>query len=244
MQRSPQAETHLQFILLAAVFGLLTSCGIPSTPYIAPVPEDTVASRLGSDPQFSFGVPTSNNSEIFEGFEIYYKFYAPNATVSPDIESDTLTSPISHFVLESAGFRRLYASDDSSEELPLISLFSADKTDPDLRLILDFTNAYTEFPHSPYDPDLADPAVNEIYFGRLLQPDPVAQPDQFEYKAFFPADFIMDDVDLPSGFDPTLYNSIHLSLFVLAYGNDFSSLEFDIHSVAVYLGWIDISLIP
>lgn len=217
---------------------IVAGCGFESSPSIKPPPSDTITMPLTeSESVFSFGIPTDNNPEYFEGFELYYKLYffdsADSAwagqSLDPDVESEEIT------IFENLairGFRRLYGSPAALETPPLIPLAAADKSDAGLIVELDFSNLSAGLPINTYD---------GLQFGRLMLDDT----DSYLLKGFAPGDFASEDPDLQVGLDYSnlaKYN-LYLSLFVVSYGNNIITppFNFNIRSAPAYLGNIQLS---
>ena len=77
---------------------LLSSCGIPSTSYMPPVPDTSVESPLTAETLYSFSNPDPDavNPEVFEGFEIYYTLVpTENADEYDESGDPQLESPVS-----------------------------------------------------------------------------------------------------------------------------------------------------
>jgi hypothetical protein len=226
-----------KFTILVLV-SIVAGCGLESSPSIEPPPPDTITIPLpDSESVFSFGIPTDNNPEYFEGFELYYKLYfydsvAPGwvgQSLSPDEESEEIT------IFESLavrGFNRLYGSSDPQETPPLIPLELADKSDAGLIVELDFSNLLNGLPINTYD---------SLQFGRLILVDT----DSYVLKGFAPDDFVSEDPDLQTGLDlSNLANyNLYVSLFAISYGNNIITppFNFNIRSAPVYLGNIQLS---
>lgn len=215
--------------LVSFVVFLLGSCGIPSAPYLPPVPSTSVQSPIGPETDYFFQVPEIENPEIFEGFEIYYKLFDPQTiNENLDISGDTsLSSPVTLTSLQREGYVRLAASDESASSLPrypVIPLDDSDKaTNTETQIKLEFSNIGNDAPRSVY---------GNIRFRRTLE---VTAGTRL-LKDFSPLNFASDDSDLPEGFDPQESFDIVIALYVLSYGNDYLNLSFNIHSTAVYLG--------
>ena len=217
----------LPFFFLA---GLLISCGIPSAPYLPPVPSSSVISPIGTETDYSFSIPppAEINPEVFEGFEIYYKFFDP-LTVAEKVGANgdtSLSSPVSLTSLQRAGYSRLASSQETDPVLPrypLIPLLETDMNKANLRIELQFSNVSPAAPRSVY---------GNIFFRRTLRTSTGTR----ELKQFVPGAFSADDSDLPANFDLSQNFDIVIALYVLSYGNDLLNFSFNIHSTAVFLG--------
>lgn len=211
-----------------------TACGIPSTSYLPPVSPDTIIQPIGGETDFFFDIPDNTNANIFEGFEIYYKFFSSEDEDAPGVEGDaSLPSPVSLQSLISSGYSRLA---DSREDVatfpdyPLIPLAEI-LTDPagpadGFTIELNFSNEGSSLPSIQMANDITTQFSRSLY----------ATPAQRQLKGFSPSDFLLNDSDLPPEFNPQANFDISIALYVLGYGNDYTTLSFNIHSVAAYLG--------
>ena len=224
-------------ILVLNFLLLMLSCGIPSAPYLPPVPSSSVESPIGPETDYYFLIPDPDdiNPEIFEGFELYYKFFDPQtADEELDINGDnSLSSPVSLTSLRREGYVRLASSKETASLLPvypLIPLSDTDMNNAATEIKLEFSNLGSDNPRSVYGNIIFRRTLTDSAGSRLL-------------TDFDPENFAIDDSDLPSGFDPTTSFDIVIALYVLSYGNDYVNLSFNIHSTAVYLGssFIDLS---
>ncbi len=231
MRRVKGREPSFGVFLLAALAALpLVSCGIPSSPYLPPVPATSVESPLVSETNYYFSIPdpATINPEIFEGFEIYYKLFDPQ-TIDDALEAGgdaSLSSPVSLTSLKNAGYQRIASTLETASSLPdypLIPLTGTDMQNKDLRITLEFSNISNK-PRSVY---------GNIFFSRTLKNASGAR----VLKGFSSSDFAADDSDLPPDFDPSSrFDDVTIALYVMSYGNDYQYLSFNIHSTAVYLG--------
>lgn len=213
------------------------SCGIPSAPYLPPVPSLSVESPIGPETDYYFLIPDPStiNPEVFEGFEIYYKLFDPFDNIDDKLNTSgdtSLSSPVSLTSLKNAGYQRIAASTETAPSLPaypLIPLSETDKQNAALIIQLEFSNIGNEIPKSVHG------AVN---FSRTLK----NKSGNRELKGFQPSNFEAEDSDLPADFDPESNFDITVALYVMSYGNDYENLTFNIHSTAVYLGSSDLIL--
>ena len=220
-------------LVLPLVFG----CGIPSAPYLPPVPSDTVKYPGLAEKDYLFYMPDPDtiNPEVFEGFEIYYKLFDP-LTVNDkfDANGDTsLSTPVSLTALQRAGYVRLASSAEISSALPtypLLPIADADKAVSGLAINLAFSNISPATPRTTYGVNV----VKTIYFNRTLKNTDGTR--LLEGFTTTDDDFKVDDSDLPQGFDPAANFDIVIALYVFSYGNDYVNLSFNIHSTGVYLG--------
>ena len=218
----------------AAFSTLMYACGIPSTSYLPQVPIDSVVQPIGSETDYSFSIPDQININIFEGFEIYYKFFIVDDTL--DAKGDTsLPDPVSFLSLTNSGYSRLSDSLEISTEFPDYPLIPMDEIlidpdvpDPSTEIRLQFSNEGTSALPSVLVVDKQD-FITRVF--RTLKDGAGLR----QLKGFTPADFVPNDSDLPANFDAGYFDII-IALYVLSYGNDYSELSFNIHSVAVYLG--------
>ena len=124
-------------LCLASGFSLiLASCGIPEYAYLAP---PVLESIQQSPPVFRFSHDASNNdTEMFLGYEIYYKFYNPmldyaqlNVLLGGDYAAISAASPSSmDSVLVSRGYHRMDGIAGGQIEIgqkPVLRIDPADK---------------------------------------------------------------------------------------------------------------------
>ena len=229
---------------------LAVACGIPSYPYLAPPPLETVEYPTSPEAglKFEYGIPVSNNATIFEGFDLYYKLYSAIDREENLIESDRLSS-INQRRLEENLFRRLYEPSSAPEDQPirpLIELSDAQKSDGDLRVILDFSYLNEQIYVKAFFGETDSPDLTEI---TDLARDVSVPEDSAEgslapvYKGFTAAEFLPGDGDLPVTYDPEndATATLYVALYVLSYGNDYqTSLNFNLYSEPLYLGFIAI----
>ena len=215
---------------IISISSIFASCGIPASPYLPPIPTESVESPLTNETAYSFAIPSPDSiiDSIFEGFEIYYKLIPSES--SPDYLDDgdpELSSPISLNDLENEGYERIASSIETPTDLPsypVILLTDAEKSDPSLIITLDFSNSATSVPGSSHG--------EGISFKRSF----VSESGERILKSFTTADFAEDDGDLPPGFDITANFDITIVLYAMSYGNDNSNLILNIRSSATYLG--------
>ena len=217
-------------LLFLVTFFLCGSCGIPSTSYLPPIPVDKVIYPLLVETRYAFVIPdpASTTADIFEGFEVFYKFFRTQGVSEHFNENgDTeLTNPVSHIQLRNAGYSRLARSTETASALPdfpLITLTDAEKDDADLLIQLNLSNIGSAVPVSLHGNIQLARTVGGSAGQRIL-------------KGFAPSHFTAGDSDLPDGFEPSTEFDITIALYVLSYGNNFSDFDFDIYSVAVYIG--------
>jgi hypothetical protein len=217
-------------LLLLVSFALIGSCGIPSTSYLPPIAVDQVVYPLLVETSYSFVIPdpSTTTTDIFEGFEVFYKlFRTSNTSELFDANGDaSLSDPVSHIQLRNAGYSRLARSTETASALPdypLIPLTDIEKDDEDLIIELNLSNIGSAVPISLH---------GNIQLARTLK----GSAGERILKGFAPGNFASGDSDLPPSFEPSTEFDITIALYVLSYGNNFSDFDFDIHSVAVYIG--------
>jgi hypothetical protein len=225
---------------------IILACGIPSTSYLPPVPLSGVVYPLPSETLYTFSAPDpdTTNSDIFEGFEIYYKFFTEAEAADRDVideNGDTaLSASVSKTELVNAGYVRLASAAEIASELPdvpLIELTTVEKDDPDFAVSLNFSNV------SPSRPEYLDPlypasSAGNFRFSRTL----ANSSGNRILKGFAATDFAAGDSDLPTNFDPAAESFLYITLYVLSYGNNFDAFDFDIYSTAVYIGTTELRL--
>jgi hypothetical protein len=131
-------------MLLTALAMILVGCGIPQYDYIA---APTMGSITADPAVLHFMHDTYNDTEIFLGYEIYYKFYDPlieasqlASAVSADYSAVAAASPTSiNNVLNARGYYRM---DGSTIELkPLLRIDAAEKGSP-----FEVTLSFAQYP--------------------------------------------------------------------------------------------------
>ena len=217
---------------------MVAACGIPSAPYLPPVPSTSVKFPIGFETDYYFTIPDPAviNPEIFEGFEIYYKLFDPQ-NVDDELNANgdaSLSSPVSLNSLKNAGYERIASSSEAQAPTalpayPLIPLSDTDMQTEGLRIKLEFSNIGGNKPRSVH---------GNIDFLRTLK----LASGLRRLKGFSKDDFAADDSDLPPDFLPESMFDVTVALYVLSYGNDYLNLSFNIHSTAVYLGKSDLVL--
>jgi len=194
-----------------------------------PIPEDSIIKPLEGESLFVFGLPAEINPEIFEGFELYYRFYrVDDPALAAMVGDESLTTPVTKQVLTNARYRRLHNPAESPEllsELPLIPILRDDRTDATLSISLDFGSVSSTYPRSTY---------GDVQLSRLIS----IPGDGPTVRGFSSDDFEQSDPDMPLGLDFSTVSNVYLSLYAMCYGNDVAAFALDIHSTAVYLGRI------
>ena len=97
-----------RLIALLGVMALWTGCGLPDSFYLVPPAVGNQASPLGT-PYFSItGTDRgSDTGAIFQGYEIYYKFYGNTNDSTFISDSTSFTTGSTNIDLQQAGFHRL-----------------------------------------------------------------------------------------------------------------------------------------
>jgi hypothetical protein len=96
-------------LLTLAASIAVAQCGLPSSYYLAPPGQGTLATT--ATPNFSVIATTSMDASTLRGFDLYYKFYATDTAVQSTLSGSSYT--ISD--LTTAGFRLVCSNEDSSD---------------------------------------------------------------------------------------------------------------------------------
>jgi len=213
-------------IFLPALFiFIFQGCGLNDYPYIY-APE--VSALTGSPGIIKIYNRSDNDPDVFQGYELYYKFYNYDSSIS-DRTSDyknlfSVEEP-EPSDLANLGFKRIntVSNPDLKTPYPMIAVDYSDR-DSSFEIILDFsrvsdiTEVIPTVNYSGYD---------ELYLYRI-----VIDPDNTDYyKTFIKSDISKDDDSDIS------YNRVSLSLFVFSYGK--YDRVYNIYSKPVWLGYID-----
>lgn len=217
-------------LLTILLLTVAVSCGLPSYPALYPplIPEFPTESSL----DFTFAIPSGNNSSVFQGFEIYYKLYTDSDLETLDTE---LPAIIDFPTLLGHGYHRLLLSGSSSTEdqKPLVP----SENDPDLpALIIDFSPLSFSGENASKYPSLT--AGGETY---TLARNAAEANMPVRRKGFSPDEFAKGEADVPQTFttDPDSPGSrLFIAIFVLSYGVDIVANEFNIYSEPTYAGYI------
>lgn len=202
---------------------LLCSCGLYSSPYIYEPSLDGGTATSGR-PYVTIVHDEDNDSSVFRGYEIYYKFY--NATTaetdhSRDDKSIFSISNPDYSALVAAGYKRcrtekLYKKDTTT---PMFKVPSSER-DHDFNLYLNFETIITKDNKSEMTLNYLSDAVP---FYRAIQdqnPDSGepelagGKSDDIIYKDFNSDDIEEGDSDL-NGND---YTNVSLSFYIIGYG--------------------------
>ncbi len=232
-----------RIVNIAAGFGLLcclftlSQCGLETIAYLSP---PVSLGALTSGLYFSFQKTTENDLptqiDIFEGFEIYYKFYKLDDTTDTDI--------VERSELVSKGFHRLSRFDED------------EKDDPDRPLVEGTTTGKTIFVNldPPGELNIADRydtsgSGTDFYVDELRRGVPYDITDTGEgyypyLKRFLyiPADehFLETDADVGSGIWSSILGGE--KIVMLAYALSYGRADFvDVYSEAEFLGYIDVN---
>src|SRR6056297_945438 len=121
------------FISLILVF--LQACGLESYPYLSP---PGFFSPVGN--KFRFSSVTDNDTDVFVGYELYYKFYQTPATTQLDSDNFDIANGTNRqdIRLKDAGYRRIRSGAGDPDGKPLIYLELAQKT-ADFEVNIDFS---------------------------------------------------------------------------------------------------------
>lgn len=219
---------------LFSVFALLLSgCGVESYPHLEPPGSGTIKEPLyGVEKIFQFGNTPENNTNYFQGFEVYYKFYGSDreSTALSD-DQNVINNTQTKEKLESLGYRRLYSVNDITA-VPLIPISGENKNE-DFYINLDFSlMGGTDKPYS-----LVEYLSTSFPFARYIKVD---NSDEQKIVGFLPSDFSLSksysdfSKDVVSE-DTKLFS---LVLYVMTYGK--YDVIYDLYSKPVYLGRIQL----
>ncbi len=205
--------------LPALFFFLIQGCGLNDYPYIY-APE--VSALTGSSGNIKIYNRSDNDSDVFQGYELYYKFYnkanfkAENAADYNNLFSVEEPEPSD---LANLGFKRINTvnNTDSKTPYPMIPIDYNDR-DESFVINIDFTYIASDtIPTVDY---------NNTKLYRVVT-DPA---DTDYYKSFIYDDMSESDSDVPVA-------DVTLSLFVFSYGK--YDRVYNIYSKPVWLGYID-----
>lgn len=223
---------------LAAV--TYAGCGITTLPFLDP-PIAVVASTVDQTFQFDGLDPTDLNFDplLFEGYELYYRFFANSGEGPTDLTSLSL--------LTGAGFQRLHQAGDTDSNIskPLVGVvfenrsfqqsvtvtfrFGQMPAEPWVQLSIDHPTAGDCPGLAPDEEDCPPIELRRATTNDLGHHELISDTSSFDVA----------DSDVAELFAPPLTTiNVALLLYALTYGRDFSV---DVHSAAVYLGEIIIS---
>ena len=180
-------------------------------------------------PTVGFSHDEVNNIDSFRGYELYYKFYDPNAgnvatAFSADraaIEAATPGSVVS--TLSARDYRRVYAAGSSAPPALAITAAERDET----------FSVSIVFPPSPASTDDATASWNaEEPRSAVLLRDQDALGDPDEPIGFTPSDITAADADTPGTLPAG--GTVEVGLAIAAYGIDYIAGTFaELHSTAI-----------
>ena len=217
------------------LFFLITAgCGIPNYAYLDP---PKMGDRFDKDKYATFLNSTENNPDIFQGYQIYAKFYSDGEKV----DSGNLSTQRD---LENNGFIKLATPlipEDSWRFSPLIKLTEAEK-----EASLSFTFSFED--DNPGTSSGFNTKISyngkEVSVARFLN---VSVPlKSFSEADLEPEDRSNDPIDggdLPADFPlPETIGEyyLYLSIYLVSYGID-SDLS-PIYSIPLYLGVVELSV--
>ena len=167
--------------------------------------------------------PAAIDPLLFEGYELYYRFYANSGDGPTDLTSLSQ--------LTGAGFLRLHQAGDTDGDVdkPLVGVPFEDRDDPQSVTVT------VRFGGTPAEPWFSNTWGSDDTELRRATTDPLGFYELISDTASFDA----ADSDVAELFVPALVTTnVALLVYALTYGRDFSV---DVHSEAVYLGEIIIS---
>ncbi len=249
---------YIIFIFFIAFFSfLIGSCGLPTYPYLyAPEIAETRTNPENNDYDLIFNNASDNNTNIFSGYEVYYKIYDPldSATAGAateyitDRNNITAITGANRNTLISKDFNRLFFTttiDDTSflhnESFPSFQITQSLLDEEfKIRLLMQqgLSAGQSFFAAVWGNSSLSFPETQ--YFYRWVY-------NEFEHtskrKFFNNDDFNIYDNDLPDSID---YSSLEESLtgdyylyitfYIFSYGRDPDDITKSVYSSPVYLG--------
>jgi hypothetical protein len=234
---------------LLAAAAVLSQCGLPSSFFLNPPGQGTLA--LPGTPNFYVVSNTTNSETEFRGFDLYYKFFSTESSVNSGLAG----SSYSYTDLVSAGFMSVCANTDSSASsrvLPLITV----PTSP------------TNYRGTAFAIEFTIDAHGNFSYVRDNTPTAVANPEAYGAPGQDPWDMRRSIEDIttshakvftinPSGsgtieyttsdgdFSSDLYNALNtstgafLAMYAVSVGYD--SAEGYIRSYPIFLGYVRLS---
>jgi len=215
-----------RIVNIAAGFGLLcclftlSQCGLETIAYLSP---PVSLSPWSSPPYFRFQKTTENDLptqiDIFEGFEIYYKFYRPDDTKDTDI--------VERSELISKGFHRL-------------SRYPEDKKDDPNKPLVEVTSTgVVDFKVDIETLIITDVPVTATYVADIRRGIPYETTNELKDFDYVGGDFEAADADVGD----TIYNwmlaNLGVDFYMLAYALSYGRADFvDVYSEAEFLGEI------
>ena len=227
--------SFLRFLILFSTL-LLTDCGLPQYAYLeAPsVSANTDESSLDAE----FWNTTQNNPAIFQGFQLYYRFFEDDETLKTGIgkikNSRDLTSGDNDYRPLERGLNgkeeiggQEYAAGEADSRSPLVRL-TEDQKNESLKFTIDFGSDQVE-PDKPqiFDSTLTDSDSSVPPIALCRNPPQNRINDSVttrKPRSFKKGDFYNEDGDIPTDYKSD--DNIYLSVFVMAFGrqNDGTSL--------------------
>lgn len=212
-------------LLGVALFSV--GCGIPQYIYLSP---PILESATFDDLEVVFSHDPANDTDSFQGYELYYKFYDPQE--SPDvafaadralIESAVPANVIT--ILANNGFLRVYTS--PTESRPALPVPLADRG-VEFQITLQFPKAVTDPAEAAATINTTVPQVPSLLRDQAFL---IASGDEtFAVLQMDPSDLDLSTADLAGYPEPT----VPMGLAILSYGID-SSRFIPIYSEAVLL---------
>ena len=224
----------------AAIACLATAgCGLPSYPALY-APIMIFEPAVESDLFFIFSITTEDDPSVFEGVELYYKFY-----LRSDVEKELIAADRQKVVdvptLEATGYRRYI---DTNSEIvegsrPLIPLSDDEKLDATTEIRLDFQPLIDAAKPSDYPLVSLSPSGAELSLARNAS----SVRDVYERKGFTSDSYTSGDGDVPNAYEDEQLAAdeserLYVAVYALCYGNDDSLPEFNIVSQPLYAGYI------
>ena len=206
----------------------VAACGIPSIPTIeAPLANPGTGSTLG------FGSPPTGYATAFRGYELYYRFYQVTDFEPP-------RNLRTRFELLNQGFVRLSTSDDrpSDPSRPLIEVPLGVRAAPHSVLLSVPTTLQTDA-----EPTLAVSWNSSSVEVRRGVPDPLDSTGNSFARFSAVSEYQLEQVDVAK-IVPELESAfLDIDVRLLVYVLSFGVFNFEeAHSVAVYLGEIQVTL--
>lgn len=213
-------------IFSLSVFAVLSGqgCGLYSYPYI--YPPDIQRTMTGTPQVVSIINTGDNDPDVFQGYEIYYKFYERDnfsSQYGSDLKTLFSVEEPEPRDIENLGYRRANTIEDATKTSPVPMVF-IDYSDRDdyFSIDIDFTEILSNVkPEITYNGNTLN-----LYRGRDIRD----QEDNDIYKSF-----INEDIDI--GDNDIAYDSVTLYMYVFAYGK--YDKVYNIYSKPVGLGSID-----
>ena len=226
MSREGMIPRNYQFLISAVILVILTQgCGLNNYPYIkAP----TVRALNGSSGVFSIFNRDDNDPDIFQGYELYYKFYdAANSQALRETDYNSLFSveePEPADIIK-LGFKRINTVSTINQRTPY-PMIPIDYSDRD-----NYFEIKIDFSAVDYSINQVIPKVSYLSNDLISLFRVVIDPDHIDsYKSFIVDDLSIIDTDISSV-------PVTLSLFVFSYGK--YDRVYNIYSKPVWLGYID-----